>query len=97
MGKQSLDGISVCYRNAWDRMHPGEPGHTFTRRSPLVAEAHRDWPYQRIDHILVRYGPNGEPSLDIRACELAFDEPIDGIWASDHFGLVADLAVADPG
>jgi hypothetical protein len=33
------------------------------------------------------------PTLDIAACTLAFDEPIEGVWASDHFGVVADLAV----
>jgi hypothetical protein len=28
---------------------------------------------------------------------LAFDQPVDGIFASDHFGVVADLDVrADP-
>ena len=31
-------------------------------------------------------------ALDIAACERIFDEPVNGIWASDHFGLVADLA-----
>jgi endonuclease/exonuclease/phosphatase family metal-dependent hydrolase len=93
MGRQSLDGTSVCYLNAWDRVHPGEPGHTFTTRSPLVAEAHSDWPYQRLDHILLRFGEGGGPSLDITRCEIAFDQPSDGVWPSDHFGLVADFSV----
>jgi hypothetical protein len=39
----------------------------------------------------VRCVPHGGPTLDIRAWELAFDEPVDGVWASDHFGVVADL------
>jgi hypothetical protein len=26
------------------------------------------------------------------ACERIFDEPVDGVWASDHFGVVADLS-----
>lgn len=93
MGRQSLDGTSVCYLNAWDRIHPGQEGHTFTPRSPLVAEAHRDWPYQRLDHILLRFGERGSPTLDITGCELAFDQPINGVWPSDHFGLVADFAI----
>ena len=92
-GKQSLDGISVCYRNAWDSVHPGEPGHTFTPQNPL---APADWPFRRIDHIFVRCGPHGGPTLRTSACELAFGEPIDGVWASDHFGLVADLALPSP-
>lgn len=92
-GKQSLDGMSVCYRGAWERVHPDEAGHTFTTRNPLVAQATWDWPFQQIDHILVRCGEHGGPTLAIEACELAFNEPIDGIWASDHFALVADLVV----
>jgi endonuclease/exonuclease/phosphatase family metal-dependent hydrolase len=90
MGKQSLDGLSVCYRNAWDSAHPGEPGHTFTPENPLAPAA---WPFRRIDHVLVRCGADGAPTLRTLACELAFDQPIDGVWASDHFGLVADLAL----
>lgn len=93
MGRQSLDGTSVCYLNAWDRIHPGQEGHTFTQRSPLVAEAHRDWPYQRLDHILLRFGEGGSPSLDITGCKIGFDQPTDGTWPSDHFGLVADFSV----
>jgi len=26
-----------------------------------------------------------------------FDEPVDGVWASDHFGVVADLALPTRG
>jgi hypothetical protein len=29
-GRQSLHGLSVCYRDAWESTHPGDPGHTFT-------------------------------------------------------------------
>ena len=39
----------------------------------------------------VRCGDHG-PTLYVSACNLAFAEPRDGVWASDHFGLVADLA-----
>jgi endonuclease/exonuclease/phosphatase family metal-dependent hydrolase len=87
-GKQSLDGLSVCYRNAWDSVHPGEPGHTFTGINPLVPSS---WPFKRIDHIFIQCGSNDMPTLDIAACELAFDQPIDGVWASDHFGVIADF------
>jgi hypothetical protein len=37
-------------------------------------------------------GEHGGPTLDITACALAFDELRDGVWASDHFGIVADLS-----
>jgi endonuclease/exonuclease/phosphatase family metal-dependent hydrolase len=88
-GRQSLGGMSVCYRDAWESAHPGEPDHTFTPRNPLMADW--DWPFRRIDYIFVRCGEHGGPTLEIRDCALAFDEPRDGVWASDHFGVVADL------
>jgi hypothetical protein len=29
--------------------------------------------------------------LEITACERIFDQPVDGVWASDHYGVYADL------
>jgi endonuclease/exonuclease/phosphatase family metal-dependent hydrolase len=100
-GLQSLDRFSACYRDAWDSTHPGEPGHTVTPRNPLRPS--RQHPMvvdgetpltlgQRYDYILVRCGHHGR-SLDVTRCELLFDEPVNGVWASDHFGVVADLVV----
>ena len=92
-GKQALSGTSVCYRDAWESTHPGDPGHTFTPRNPLVASG--EMPLElgrRIDYIMVRRGDH-RPTLEVTSCERIFDEPVDGVWASDHFGVVADLAV----
>jgi len=44
----------------------------------------------------VRCGDHGGLTLAIDRCELTFAEPADGIWASDHFGVVADLSVPPP-
>lgn len=93
-GRQSLDGASVCYRDAWESANPGEPGHTFTPRNPLMRDY--DWPFRRLDYILVRCGEHGGPTLEVSACGLIFDEPVGGVWASDHFGVVADLMVPRP-
>jgi endonuclease/exonuclease/phosphatase family metal-dependent hydrolase len=94
LGRQSLEGRSVWYRDAWEHVHGDEPGHTFSPRNPLVADSH--WRLdlgRRIDYVLVRCGEHG-PTLDISACRLLFEEPVDGVWASDHFGVVADLVPA---
>jgi endonuclease/exonuclease/phosphatase family metal-dependent hydrolase len=93
-GLQSLGGLSVCYRDAWGSTHPGEPGHTFTAENPLVTAENWDWELEtgrRIDHIFVRCSAHG-PTLDVRACERIFDKPVNGSWASDHFGFYADLS-----
>jgi endonuclease/exonuclease/phosphatase family metal-dependent hydrolase len=92
-GRQSLEGTSVCYWDAWESTHPGDPGHTFTPDNPLLSEG--TWPQERgrrIDHILVRCVDHG-PTLDVAACVRIFDQPVDGVWATDHFGVAADLAV----
>jgi endonuclease/exonuclease/phosphatase family metal-dependent hydrolase len=90
-GRQALDSMSVCYRDAWESAHPGEPGYTFTPENGLMNDW--DWPFRRIDYLMVRCGEHGGPTLDIAECVLAFSEPVDGVWASDHFGVVADLVV----
>jgi endonuclease/exonuclease/phosphatase family metal-dependent hydrolase len=99
-GRQSLQGLSVCYRDAWESAHPNEAGHTFTPLNPMVKDQivkggrpFRDWPFRRIDYIFVRYGEHGSQALDIESCERIFDSPIDGVQASDHYGLVANLSV----
>jgi endonuclease/exonuclease/phosphatase family metal-dependent hydrolase len=91
-GLQSLDETSVYYHDAWERANPGDPGHTFTTRNPLMTQdtVVRVETSRRIDYIFVRCDERG-PTLSIRRCALIFDRPVDGVWATDHFGLVADL------
>jgi len=90
-GKQSLDGTSVSYEDAWEAVHAEEPGHTFSPRNPLVGLGQVPLERgRRIDHIMTRGGPHG-PLLNVAACRLVLDQPVDGVWASDHFGVLADL------
>lgn len=91
-GRQSLDGISVCYRDAWESTHPGADGYTFDPRNPMVNTGEMTMELgRRIDYIMVRSGTH-QPTLAIDHCDRIFTEPVDGVWASDHFGLVADLS-----
>lgn len=102
-GHQSLAGMSVCYRDAWRSTHTDDPAETFTPASPAVKNQvvkgmrpFRDWPFRRIDYIFVRFGSHGGKAFDIAACARAFDRPVGDVWASDHFGLVADLRAPAP-
>jgi endonuclease/exonuclease/phosphatase family metal-dependent hydrolase len=94
-GRQALERTSVCYRDAWESAHRDRQGETFSTRNESMSET--DWPFQRIDYIFVRCIPHGGPTLDIRGCELAFDQPVSGVWASDHLGVVADLEARSKG
>jgi len=92
-GRRSLSGISVCYQDAWATLHPYDPGLTFLAENPLVRAGEVNTALERrIDYVLVRAGAHG-PSLAVASCERLFAEPVDGVWASDHCGVVADLVV----
>jgi endonuclease/exonuclease/phosphatase family metal-dependent hydrolase len=87
-GLQGLDGFSVRYLDAWEAVHPGDPGHTFTTVNPLVMEESsvtREEP-RRIDYLFMRCTDDG-PTLAVRDCRLMFTDPV----GSDHYGLLADL------
>jgi endonuclease/exonuclease/phosphatase family metal-dependent hydrolase len=89
-GLAIVDGKSAYFADAWQYAGDGSPGYTFDRRNRFAALAHE--PPRRIDYIFTR-GPDrtfrGEP-LHTR---LAFCTETDGVWPSDHFGLVTELAV----
>ncbi|MEV1143341.1 endonuclease/exonuclease/phosphatase family protein [Micromonospora sp. NPDC049799] len=92
-GRQSLHGFSVAYQDAWAAVHPHDPGHTFTPVNPLQRTG--TMPLEtgrRIDYVMVRCGTHG-PSLEVVDCRRIFDRPVHGVWASDHFGVLADLRV----
>jgi endonuclease/exonuclease/phosphatase family metal-dependent hydrolase len=64
------------------------PGVTFARRNPFAGVLRE--PDRRIDYIWVRGGDErfrGEPL----AAHVAFDEPVSEVFASDHFGVIAEL------
>jgi endonuclease/exonuclease/phosphatase family metal-dependent hydrolase len=92
-GRRSLEGTSVCYQDAWETLHPADPGYTFDARNPLVRAGEVATAVsRRIDHVLVRAGVHG-PTLQVVSCARVLDEPVGDVWASDHCGVVADLAL----
>lgn len=74
--------------DAWEVARPLEPGFTWDRRNPHVLASHE--PSGRIDYVFVGFPTSGRGAMvDAR---LVGDEPVDGIWPSDHFGVAVDLA-----
>jgi endonuclease/exonuclease/phosphatase family metal-dependent hydrolase len=97
-GRQSLDGRSVLYHDAWAVAGEG-PGHTWTTENPnakagidqIVGQPEYR---ERFDYVFIG-GWDAHPKAHARVetAKLAFDRPIDGVWASDHFGVVVDLEI----
>ena len=89
VGLRTVPVRGIRFRDAWRTVHPhGDPGFTVDNRNPFdAANLFLD---ARIDYVMV-----GAPKLGgaghVRDVRLLGDEPVAGQWASDHFGVVADL------
>ena len=78
----------VVFRDAWVAAGNDGPGHTASNTNPFIAGLlDRD---KRIDYVLV-----GTPKLGgaghVLATRIFGDRPVDKMWPSDHFGVVAEL------
>ncbi|GIJ56321.1 endonuclease/exonuclease/phosphatase family protein [Virgisporangium aurantiacum] len=90
-GRQSLGDTSVVYRDSWECVRGTAAGLTFVPWNPLrEREQIRHEIGRRIDYILVRYDRWG-PTLAVHSCDRFLDDAVGEVWASDHFGVTADL------
>ena len=97
-GRQSIAGRSVHYHDAWEIAGQG-PGHTWTVENPnargeieqIVRQPrHR----RRLDYVFIgSWHAHPRAHCHVRAAALAFDQPTDGLWPSDHFGVVVDVEI----
>lgn len=98
-GRQSLSGRSVHYHDAWEVAGDG-PGHTWTADNAHTADlldrivrqpGHR----RRLDYVFTgSWHAHPRARCEIRTAHLAFDRPTDGVWPSDHYGVVVDVDVS---
>jgi endonuclease/exonuclease/phosphatase family metal-dependent hydrolase len=73
--------------DAWEFADPAAPAATWDPANPYVGAGN---PPVRIDYVFV--GPPGPGGLGaVRAVRRAADGPVDGVWASDHAAVVAEL------
>jgi endonuclease/exonuclease/phosphatase family metal-dependent hydrolase len=98
-GRQSLSGRSVHYHDTW-AVAGSEPGHTWTVDNELAAGEiaaivrqphHR----RRLDYILIgSWHAHPSSRAEVHDVRLVADQPENGTWVSDHFGVCADLALS---
>jgi endonuclease/exonuclease/phosphatase family metal-dependent hydrolase len=90
-GRQSLAGGSAYWCDGWEHAGDGSKGTTWSKSNDFAAWA--PWPNRRIDYIFA-----SQPRLDhagtIEDCVVVCDEPVNGVWPSDHFGVFARLRTA---
>ena len=78
----------VVFRDAWSVGGDGNDGYTWDNRNSF-AQVELE-PNRRIDYVLVGQ-PKGGGAGHVVSCRLAGNEPVDGVWPSDHFAVVAEL------
>jgi endonuclease/exonuclease/phosphatase family metal-dependent hydrolase len=73
--------------DAWRFAGLADPGFTWSRRNGYQAES--VIPDSRIDYILAGLPRRGRGQVE--SVRVGGDAPVDGVWPSDHFAVVADL------
>ncbi len=87
-GRTGLGGECVYFDDCFAAAGDGSRGVTFARRNPYAAPARE--PDRRIDYVFVR-GPDAHGRGWPVACRVVLDAPEEGVWPSDHFGVLAEV------
>jgi endonuclease/exonuclease/phosphatase family metal-dependent hydrolase len=86
-GLATLAGRSAYFQDAWRVAGDGGPGCTWDNRNAYAALGFE--PTRRIDYVFV--GAPREGRGMVERARVVLDEPEGDVFASDHFGVVADL------
>lgn len=76
-GQEQLEGETARFVDCWTALHPDSPGYTYASFEPV----------RRIDYVLGR-----NLSAGIQGVEIIGGEARDGVYPSDHMGIVVDLS-----
>ena len=81
-----VDGL--VFRDAWRQAGDGSPGYTWDNANPYAGATLE--PDGRIDYIFTSE-PRDRGAGHVTRCMVCANEPIDGVWPSDHFAVMAEL------
>lgn len=89
-GLHALNQKSVYFADTFDQTGTG-PGYTYDPvHNPFAAITH-EYP-RRIDYIFVR-GPDKRVRGKPLSSRVVFDEIVDGVAASDHYGVFSEISI----
>jgi endonuclease/exonuclease/phosphatase family metal-dependent hydrolase len=89
-GLHSLAGTSTFFADCYEQVG-APPGHTFDAPNNPFAGPTHEYP-RRIDYVFAR-GPDKSVRGKPLSAKVVFTEVVDGVCASDHYGVVADLSM----
>jgi len=80
-GEAQHEGVTGDLIDTWTAINPGQDGFTIPSNGPD----------QRIDYIYLIPGTQTSASVD--SCEIIFSEQVDGLYASDHLGVLCSFSL----
>jgi endonuclease/exonuclease/phosphatase family metal-dependent hydrolase len=76
------------FADTFASLYPDSPGLTWDNQNPYAAGSNHPLPDRRIDYIFLR--PSLNKRLKLKSAEVILTSPDEaGIFASDHYGLLA--------
>jgi endonuclease/exonuclease/phosphatase family metal-dependent hydrolase len=89
-GLHAIEGRSVAFVDAWAAAGGPGAGHTWCNRNAYARRAVE--PDRRIDYVFVGLPDRKKRGIGrIERCIVVCDEEKNGVWASDHFGVLAEI------
>jgi endonuclease/exonuclease/phosphatase family metal-dependent hydrolase len=88
-GLASIDGASTYFQDAWRLAGDGGPGLTWSNANPHAALDRE--PERRLDYVFSGFHGTTGAGVPLE-CRVVANEPVDGVWPSDHYGVLAVLA-----
>jgi endonuclease/exonuclease/phosphatase family metal-dependent hydrolase len=87
-GLASLGGAGAYLQDAWRLAGDGGPGITWDNRNPHAAVDRE--PDRRIDYVFSGFHGRAGGGRPVE-CRVVADGPVEGVWPSDHHGVLAVL------
>jgi endonuclease/exonuclease/phosphatase family metal-dependent hydrolase len=87
-GRTSVAAPGLVFYDAWEMAGDGSKGHTWVNTNPWAAPVL--FPERRLDYVFSAWPRKGGVGHPVR-CELLGTEASDGVYASDHYGVLAEL------
>jgi hypothetical protein len=81
----------MVFSDCWELAGGGD-GATWRSDNPYQEAT--AWPNRRLDYLFVGW-PRPKPVGNPIAVRLAGERPVDGVWASDHAAVVAELVTPE--
>lgn len=89
-GLQSLAGRSCFFEDAWRVAGDGSTGVSWDNRNPFAALVSE--PDRRLDYVFVGL-PHENGRGRVLDCRLALNDARNGVYPSDHFGVIAEVQI----